>query len=114
MIGEALPLLKPATVAALVDFAAFIDSVRALQSSLADGRLDPANARIEVRIFACSGIQRVPELKKALESEGGSLLPFVPLDIPKDLARGLTPDLPPSPFPDHPNLPSSSPREERP
>lgn len=114
MIGETLPLLKPATVASLVDFAAFIDSVRALQSNLADDRLDRANARIEIRIFAASGIQRVPGLKQALESEGESLLPFVPLDIPSDIARGLSPELPPSPFPDHPNLPSSSSREDRP
>lgn len=79
LVAEAIEVLEPATVCALLDVRDYLDGTRVLLDRLATGEVQRTPVRDAMaRVYALAGIQRIPVLKAALEREGGRGEPFIP------------------------------------
>jgi hypothetical protein len=103
LLAEAVECFSPTTVSALLDFGAYLDSIRNYQGHIIGGTWPKSpSTEASLRVLATIAVNRVVPLKAALEKKGGTYKGFVRPDIPSGLEPSSTqiPPLPPSPFPD--------------
>jgi hypothetical protein len=110
---EHMALFRPATIQAVLEIRDLLQLVMTSLNEAHAGRQPWESTATYARIGAWSGVHRIAEAKRLLESEGGILLQR--LDTAVDSLTRDFPPLPASPFPRSDRGPiTASPGEQRP
>jgi hypothetical protein len=97
-----IELFGPDTARLILDFTAKLSGVRDLIEADSDGQIQTTSEKNPVlSAYIAATVGLVPELKEALEDEGGEYIPYVEPEMPESSdGESKPPPLDDSPFPD--------------